>query len=517
MSSFRVSLPLRAVSIDTIRFVDALSRPSIAWRTRWPLRISTLVFVALSLVPGALWSGAITPLLAEKQTNRTLYIPTFQTQNLSTLFDPGPSNATRTVGFGESPVWTTENGLFTFDLAISSVRGTFLGYASSASNSTQPGSFHPKPDQTGYRYMNRSYGVGAAAGLIDIPDAQSPQWYTYYEQGLRSQVTCARNASSAMFIDYSINDDANNFHQFRANGTWPNGVRIPPVFPQLAPKRKDIFVWAATYDARKTWLSIAVDPAADGDDWTFKRFDKFQCSVAYEPVTFKVDVNATARTIAVNATAAGPAPWPAYADALLGRLDDPLTRYSADESMYFGSQLGHALVVNVNQLQLLRRDNGTATLAQGLEDFVASLLDNALGLLSATRLVGASATMPVDAAVGLPAVRYGKQAYIYAVLAINMALVVIFVVEAVRTRLWAGMALLELSDAGSVLLSASEGGGALAEETRGTPAERIGGVRVRVQRVGGEREAIVLEQSGKRLSNASSHIELLAVSPVQAG
>ena len=140
-------------------------------------------FAGASILPGALWSGAITPLIAEKRTTRTLQIPTFQSQNFSAIFKEGNSNITQIDGFGPTPVWMTSNGLFTFELSISSIRGTFRGYASSASNLTQPGSFVPKFDETGYHFLGRSYGVGASVGLVDIPDTAGPQCYMFREIG----------------------------------------------------------------------------------------------------------------------------------------------------------------------------------------------------------------------------------------------------------------------------------------------------------------------------------------------
>ncbi|PVH91244.1 hypothetical protein DM02DRAFT_620627 [Periconia macrospinosa] len=61
---------------------------------------------------------------------------------------------------------------------------------------------------------------------------------------------------------------------------------------------------------------------------------------------------------------------------------------------------------------------------QGLEEYLESLYDNGIGMLSATRLIGANKTTPVVAAVGLPAIKYGEPIYIYTVLAINIIVII---------------------------------------------------------------------------------------------
>ncbi|KAF2185335.1 hypothetical protein K469DRAFT_750469, partial [Zopfia rhizophila CBS 207.26] len=55
-SSFRVALPLRPFSLDTIRFFGAISRPGVAWEARWLFNIASVLFVVASLIPGAMWS-----------------------------------------------------------------------------------------------------------------------------------------------------------------------------------------------------------------------------------------------------------------------------------------------------------------------------------------------------------------------------------------------------------------------------------------------------------------------------
>jgi hypothetical protein len=230
-------------------------------------------------------------------------------------------------------------------------------------------------------------------------------------------------------------------------------------------------------------LSIAVDgdTPENVDDWQFHEFHNVQCEVNHKMANFQARVNTTAKTIQVSKLE--DVDWADYSDVVLDTLGLPISRYSSDESMTFGSQLGHTVVLNLIQLQNINGNNSTETLFESLEDFLASLVDNSLGMLSATRLVGANATVPVDASVGLPAVIYSKPIYIYGILALNILLIFVFIEEALRTRLWHGMVDLELSDAAMVIVTGSAGGTAVAERTRNLSKKQIGDISVRVSTV----------------------------------
>ncbi|KAF2644069.1 hypothetical protein P280DRAFT_504949 [Massarina eburnea CBS 473.64] len=503
MSSFRVMIHHRAFQLDTIRFIDAVSRPNIAWGAHWTLRLGSLLFVLIALIPGAIWSGALTPLFAEKVATRTIHIPTFKSENVTTIFDAQSSTKDMTGGFG-SPVWMNSNGLFTFDLAIFSVRAPFLGLASSSANTSQPGGFSKKFDQTGYSFAQRSYGVGASAGLIQVPEARNPQWYSYQETGLYSSASCKRNDSSQLNIKFlPASDQDAFFNYFQANGTFPNGAPVQAWYPQIAPQRQDIFIWTTQYvrEEKKTYVMMTVDSnQTDVDEWDFNQFLNVQCVVDHQPRKFTVMVNETSKEIMTNSTSEDAVPWPAYGHKVLSTFNTPLQRYSADESMIFGSQLGHALVLNINQLRLVKGNNDTETTYEALQYFIESLFDNGLGMLSATRLIALNKTIPVEATVGLVAVKYGEASFIYIILAVNMVIALIFAIEAVRTRGWHAKAELQFQDVGSLMLSASAGGVALAEKARDMHEKDLGKTEIRLcTKTFAEREALVLKERTMRL------------------
>ncbi|OAG05496.1 uncharacterized protein CC84DRAFT_1243827 [Paraphaeosphaeria sporulosa] len=531
-SSFRVSQLIRAYSLDTLRFVDAISRPTVAWHGRWPLSLASVVFLGFSFVPAALWSGALTPVVAEKHVWRAIDIPTFMSSNYSDveMFKARNNTASRRIdGYGTSPVWITSEGLFTFDLSLSSVSGTFQGLASASSNASHTDGVRPKFDSSGYRFNGRSYGAGASAGLIDIPDTSAPSWYTYYEVGLKTNTTCMRNQSAKFSIAYAETDDAHFRHEFTSNGTFANGVRVPDHYPMLAPQRQDIFIWAVGHAApdmpaaNKSLVSLAADTTTTADVWDFHQFNNVQCEVTYEATNFSVKVDVIEKTVKIADN--GQVPTPEWANVVLQHLDDPFSRYSGNDRIVFGSQLGHSIVLNINQLRMLpefKDDKSDRTLFQGLKDYIESLFDNGVGMLSATRLIGANQTVEVPALVGLPAVTYGKPAFVYVLLGINSVVLLVFLTEAMRTRFWTGMSNLQLADVGSVIVAASQGGNALALKANGRSKGNISEIMVQLIKTGDEnREAIVLPEDaagvrGDESTRGSNETVRLVPLPAQA-
>ncbi|KAJ4354010.1 uncharacterized protein N0V89_005742 [Didymosphaeria variabile] len=376
------------------------------------------------------------------------------------------------------------------------------GLASASSNASHTDGFRPKFDSSGYRFDGRSYGAGASAGLIKIPNASVPAWYKYYEVGLKTETTCMRNESAAFSIGYAESDDAKFRHEFTSSGTFANGVGVPGHYPMLAPQRQDIFIWAVGHaapnmpSANKTLVSLAVDTNTTADVWDFHQFDRVQCELTFEATNFSIMVNATGKTIKV--TDNGSVPTPEWANVVLKHLDDPFSRYSGNDRIVYGSQLGHSIVLNVNQLRMLpdfKDDKSDKTLFQGLKDYIESLFDNGVGMLSATRLIGANQTVEAPALVGLPAVTYGKPAFVYALLGINCLILLVFLIEATRTHFWRGMAKLQISDVGGVIVAASQGGDALAAKANGKTKRDIGEITVQLVNSGDEtREAIVLSE-----------------------
>lgn len=451
--SFTASLASRKFSLNTLQLVHAASIPRVSFSLPWFLCVPLTTLVVLSFLPAALWSGAMTPIISERTTTQTTMMPTFQTNNLSSLWEGNTS--TSTSGSGSLGQWLTDDGLFSFD--PSALRSLILNSASDASSTNVSGYLHQKLDKTGFLYLNRSYGVGSGAGLVDVPGSNSPRWISYSEPAFHSEVSCIYNASSAYRIDKLQVPSGWSLSIYQAAGSYPTGASTGGwVYVGYSPQ--DIFSWGAVYSnaTRKSYVALATGASPSADAWSFNDFKNIQCQIDFRARTYGVVVNYTNNLISVTPEAE--IPWPAYANAVIDKATNWLWVFSYVDSSFGGSYLGRTLRLNVNQLQNSTGDFSDAMTLRGVSDYLISCVDNVLVALSSARLVASNATSPVQARVAVAAVTLGETKYICGILALNMVVCLVYVAEALRTRFWRDMPRLELMDLTSVVIAAWKGG-----------------------------------------------------------
>jgi hypothetical protein len=99
----------------------------------------------LALVPAALWSGAISPIITERNTSQVFEASTYVSSNASALFDIPKVYTYRELVHGQ---YLNDKGLFATDPVA--LKGLILDSATSASATKNPGSSHQKLDKTNY-------------------------------------------------------------------------------------------------------------------------------------------------------------------------------------------------------------------------------------------------------------------------------------------------------------------------------------------------------------------------------
>ena len=111
--------------------------------------------------------------------------------------------------------------------------------------------------------------------------------------------------------------------------------------------------------------------------------------------------------------------------------------------------------------------NGTAIFS-AVQDSFNAMLDDIIGGFGAAQLYwqadsesGTTTTLPLDSQY--LAIRLGQDGYIFATLAINLVILIIAIEEAIRTRNWKGLPLLDYSNLTSMVVASSAGGTAVAE------------------------------------------------------
>lgn len=82
------------------------------------------------------------------------------------------------------------------------------------------------------------------------------------------------------------------------------------------------------------------------------------------------------------------------------------------------------------------------------------MVDDMLVAYGSAQLMIAKQSTPVPAMFKSTAMRIGQDSYIYAIMAVNLVVLVLFVLESVRTRCWSRVAVLDYSDPAALIVAA---------------------------------------------------------------
>ena len=196
-------------SLDLVKFFSALTAHNVDISLPWLYSLPVIIFVTITLLPGALWAGAITPVSSLKTSTRPMQLPGWE--NTTTL----ENNYHSQLPNSYEP--NTEEGLFTYKPEFD-LQSTILGQAAQVS----VGRPHAKLDNSGYAYRGRSFGVGASIGLMDHAFRTTIQSYKYIESGLQSQTTCIYNDTADLFVGPNLLPQGDGQYQlFNVQGHLP--------------------------------------------------------------------------------------------------------------------------------------------------------------------------------------------------------------------------------------------------------------------------------------------------------
>jgi hypothetical protein len=447
-------------SLDSVKLVNALHAARFDWSLPALSRLSLLLFIAITLVPSALWAGSLTPALTTKKTtSSTIQVPYYRNASgIGAITEHGPTPNNSALG------------LFTFD-PERELQGLVLQSAEGASTVTNNQTIHAKLDRTKYSYINRSYGVGASAGLADSGLSERVTAYTYNETGFISNTSCIFN-SSAVFTLQEASGQPDNWllRVFEAVGQLPNnppGTGIDFVTADISGGQTIIAV-AASLTNESNYLGIATN----GD---FYPFNNTQCVVTFTETQFEVSVNVVNQTVSVlplNITVDlthGQNQWlrnSTVVTLLTHRAVNSLTSLSQELSTaIYVNPLGNAFMDNMAALNSTS-PNYETTILQSIENVFASLLDNAMVSYATAQMMLLNDTSTVAIVTATQAYTFAASIYVYPLQALNFIICCILIFEAIRTRNWRNLPRFEFMDIKSVIVAASEGGSGIAEQLR---------------------------------------------------
>jgi len=341
--------------------------------------------------------------------------------------------------------WSSADGvLANFFVATA---GEYLNQAARASTIDGSPANHSKTDNSGYSYEGRSYGVGASVGLLDIPIGVSS--YSFLENGYASRVQCWVNATANMTLktkgEFQTTADETNAPEamtiYQAQGQLPNtGSKLYQNLLVPSFSGSTVSILAGHGNGRYVWGLVPGN--------IFAMFKNLQCEVFFEPSQFLVAVTVGPRQIVVLQQAKSSnfdidpteaLKWSAFVQPRV---------FSETDASLTTSKIGNTLATNVNYAALRAGISNTLVLSEsfgnmtydtmvnGTAEAFVSLVDNVLVGFASAQIMVANDTQIIATNFCRPALRLGNNTYIYILLGFSLLLVVIYLEEAGRTRLW---------------------------------------------------------------------------------
>jgi hypothetical protein len=294
--------------------------------------------------------------------------------------------------------------------------------------------------------------------------------FEYSENGYISTVSCVRNTSSAFTMSKisqtKTQDRRSSISVWIANGTLPNSPPDTIEEYVIAPigGGANYFVWSAVVndDVEENRYMLAV--AAEG--WYAPSFNKMQCTIGFVPSAFNVLVNKTSQTIEVSPISNATSPTMDIEPT--GNLSTSVVLGLNVLSQVAGnsvvSVLGNAIQFNLANVGAQNPDfSREEVYVRGLQDSITIILDDLLGSFAAVQILSMNASTTVPLTAHYKATRIGSDKYIFAILGINIVILFLVVVEAMRTHLWVKMTDFNFTDIKCVIVAASSGGHAISE------------------------------------------------------
>ena len=182
--------------------------------------------------------------------------------------------------------------------------------------------------------------------------------------------------------------------------------------------------------------------------------------MAFTRITFTVEVNHIRNTIAVSETSVHHKSSNNFDDSgqLAFNAIQSLNLVAVNSSPMLSPILGLTLHNNYRSYMIslpAQHDPKVDCYSKAVSDSFTSMIDDILGGYGAAQLHVTEAFEPTDVTGKCAAIRIGEATFIYVTAAINILLLLLVLVEALRTRFWNRMPLFDYLDTKSVMVAAS--------------------------------------------------------------
>lgn len=470
-SFFRLRIRKTPMCLEKLSLWTAVATAQVDFNLSFRNLVICLLVAVSSVVPGALWTGALTPIVVSTGLlHGTIDVPRFTAASAR---------------FWNSEFEIRQPGMYLWNLVnfcqqVQDQRGFIpscpvpalqpLLLLSAISATTIDGSprLHAKLDNSQWTYIGRSYGVGASVALV-APDlsansaAIGTELYQYLEDGYLSDVTCIKNSTSAFAIhleETGIGSDGLSL--YNVNGSLPNEpAGVYEYFPMInfRDDYSEVLAWAAR--SINGWNSIAIASGLQN----YTDFNQTQCEVTFTPTTFNVSVDTAAKAITVTISKPSADDIEPTGD-LTAHVINSLNLLSRMSDTLYQPVLGNALSLNTasmaHRLSLQNSSGNENAITLGVADSFTAMIDDLLVAYGASQLINANDSTP-QAAIGyVKAVQIGTRVYVISIFVLNTFIIFGVLFEALRTRCWTDLMKFNPLDIKSVIISASAGGEELA-------------------------------------------------------
>ncbi|EDU41029.1 hypothetical protein PtrSN002B_008117 [Pyrenophora tritici-repentis] len=446
--ALRIRLARVSVSLDVLRTWVFMTLMKVDWDLPLRFFFPVLFTAFLSLVPAALWAGAMTASVSTTVQGGSLLIPSFEDVSLIKEYPMMIGSA--------GPSLRTQKGFFTYSVGQQQ-SGQILAAAAEASSGLEP-HIHRKPDNTQFSYLGRSYGVGAAVGLMDqsITSNTYAAGYIYEEMGYLANVTCSYNRTS----DFTLSGPVNEWI-YAASGNLPDSEEGPEYSNYIGHDGKAIVAIGVAFSERspRRYLSIAA-----GEAYAF--LNNTQCEFDFTPTLFNITVDIGSLNITVTPVKTVPDfnPERNITRTVLRQFE----LMSNDMTNLYVSLLGEAFNSSIAAYRMSRASqNLSATTEEegvmhAVSESMISMADTMLVAYASAQLMVGKMSVQKPAEVHIYALKFGQPIYIYAIFTFNLLVICAVAFEAMRTSGWSGLGRFNYLDPRDLIIAASRGGADIA-------------------------------------------------------
>ncbi|PTB42429.1 hypothetical protein M441DRAFT_46108 [Trichoderma asperellum CBS 433.97] len=475
----RIRLARNAMKLNSVRaWIDAMQpRINFSLPIRFLLPLSA--FVALTMILSALWAAALTPVQLSQDVDQTIIVPSWDNVSLVKEY---PSEVGK-----EGATVQNLKGRFSYSVG-NQLLGSLLASASSATTIDGSPRIHEKLDKSKFTYIGRSYGIGSSVGLADegILDNNLALGYAFQETGYNADVNCIYNASSQFSLSPTVDSLI-----YAASGPLPDSDNGPEYSDYIGHNMDRIVSVGVAHFANE---SADVYPLrkylafATGSNYDF--LNKIQCDINFVPTRFNVTVDFQGQNITIKAINDTKIQDINPSRRLKSTVMRQFELIANDETNLYISTVGSAFNASITDFRTYIHSSAA------VENSITAMADDMLGAYASAQLMVGDLTQGINATVQLTAIAFGGIKYNIAIFAVNIAVIMLLLIEVIRTRGWKGLPDFDVADIRHLIIAASEGGKELGNIAFGQEND-IRDVPIRYTKLMGDRFAIVANEEAE--------------------